>query len=315
MDSETMVTIIGAGTMGYALALVFAHSGSPVFLTDTNDKALKRGEELIRSALSTLAITQELRRPENDVLTRIKTSTNYRTFAKKCGLVIEAIVEDTEAKRKLYSEIVHHIGDKTIVASNTSYLDVFSLAPDSIQKRMLITHFFNPPYIVPLVEVVGGPMTDAAVIQEVLSFLKRAEMTPILLKKFVRGYIVNRLQRALGREVFHILDEGIAGPVEIDRAVKASLGIRLPILGVVKRFDHAGLDMTLRALQAPSIGLAKEDKVSPSILKLVEQGHLGIKSGKGFFDYSDKPLNEVISERDAKLIRVRKLLRTMSEIE
>ena len=314
MKEKTMVIIIGAGTMGYGLALVLAQGGSEVVLTDTNTAALARARELIHSTLSALESSNELNRSPEDILAQIKTASDYRAFARDADLIIEAIIEDVEAKRELFEEIVLHIGDRTIVASNTSYLDIFRIIPEKIQKRILITHFFNPPYIIPLVEVVGGSQTEPEMISVVVSLLKRAGMTPVLLRKFVPGYIVNRLQRALGREVLYMIDEGFADPEEIDLAVKASLGIRLPILGVVARYDHTGLDMTLRALKAPDIGLAKEDRVSPSVLELVEKGHLGIKSGKGFFDYGSKSLAELIRERDKKLLRVRQLLKEMREI-
>jgi 3-hydroxybutyryl-CoA dehydrogenase len=111
-----------------------------------------------------------------------------------------------------------------------------------------------------------------------------------------------------------MIDEGFADPAEIDRAVKASMGIRLPVLGVVARYDYAGLDMAVRALNAPPIGLATEDRLSPSLVKLVKQGHLGVKSGRGFFVYTSKPLSETLRERDIKLIQVRRLLRNMGEV-
>jgi 3-hydroxybutyryl-CoA dehydrogenase len=315
MDSEMVITIIGAGTMGHALALIFAQGGNRVFLTDISERILKQARELIRSHLKTLADSEELRETPDLILKRIETSTDYKTFVRESDLAIEAIVEEVEAKRKLFNEMADHIGNRTIVTSNTSYLNIFPLAPASIQKRLLITHFFNPPYIVPLVEVVGSPEVDPELISRVCHFLKSSGLTPVALKKFVPGYIVNRLQRALGREVLYMIDEGFADPEEIDHAVKASLGVRLPILGVVARYDHAGLDMAVRALKAPPIGLATEDRLSPTLLKLVEEGHLGVKSGKGFFDYSDKPLEELLRERDRKLLKVRRLLRDLGEIQ
>jgi len=316
MNSGWVVTIIGAGTMGHALALIFAHGGNRVFLTDINERVLKHARELIGSHLKTLADSEELRETPDLIMGRIETAIDYKTFVQKSDLAIEAIVEESEAKRKLFNEMCDHIGDRTIVASNTSYLNIFPLAPASIQKRLLITHFFNPPYIVPLVEIVGSSETDPEMVSRVFDFLKISGMTPIVLKKFVPGFIVNRLQRALGREVFYMIDEGFADPEEIDRAVKASLGIRLPILGVVARYDHAGLDMSVQAQKGPPIGLAtREDRLSPTLLKLVEQGHLGVKSGRGFFDYSNKPLSELLRERDMKLIQVRRLLRKMGEVQ
>jgi 3-hydroxybutyryl-CoA dehydrogenase len=300
--------------MGHALALVFAKGGNRVFLTDISNEVLAKARELIRSHLGTLAESQEPMDDPDVIMERIHTSTNYKEFARDSDLVIEAIIEEVEAKRTLFHELPHCVGERTVVASNTSYLNVFSLAPAALQERLVITHYFNPPYLVPLVEIVGGPETDPMIISQISDWLEGMGMVAVVLKKFVPGYVVNRLQRAIGREVLYMMDEGFAGPEEIDRAVKACLGIRLPVLGVVRRIDFAGLDMAVRALKAPSIGLATEDRLSPTLMRLVEHGHLGVKTGKGFFDYGDKPLAEVLKERDVKLIQVGRLLRRLGEI-
>lgn len=308
------MTIIGAGTMGHALALVFAKGGNRVFLTDISNEVLKKAGELIRSHLETLAEYKELMDAPDVIMERIHTSTDYKDFGRDSDLVLEAIIEDVEAKRTLFHELPHCVGEQTIVASNTSYLNVFSLAPAALQERLVITHYFNPPYLVPLVEIVGGPETNPMMISQISDWIEGMGMVAIVLREFVPGYIVNRLQRAIGREVLYMIDEGFASPEEIDRAVKACLGIRLPVLGIVRRIDFAGLDMAVRALKAPSIGLATEDRLSPTLMKLVEQGHLGVKTGKGFFDYSDQPLAQVLKERDAKLIQIGRLLRQLGEI-
>ena len=178
----------------------------------------------------------------------------------------------------------------------------------------MITHYFSPPYILPLVEIVGGPETDKEVVARAVQWLRSIRMTPVTLKKYVPGFIVNRLQRAVQREVLYMVDEGMADPIEIDKAVKATLGIRLPILGFFAKYDFTGLDMVARGLRAPSIGLANEERVSP-VMNLVEKGHLGVKSGKGFYDYSDRPLSGVLRERDVKLIEILQLLRKLGEVE
>ena len=129
------------------------------------------------------------------------------------------------------------------------------------------------------------------------------------------GFIVNRIQRAIGREILHMIDQGYAEPAEVDKAVKASVAIRMPIVGVFGRMDFAGLDMLMRAMQNPSIGLAVEDKVPPQLQELIDQGHYGgPRRGKGFFDYSHKPLPEILKERDMKMMKIRKLMEELGEI-
>ena len=308
------ITVIGAGIMGHALAIVFAKGGLEVFLTDIDRGKLDQARILIKSYLE-FSFSQGLvaESPEA-ILERIKTENTWESFAPKTDFIIEAIIEDVEAKRELFQRLARDIGPETIVASNTSYLDVFPLAPDSIQERLLITHFFSPPYLIPLVEIIGGPRTKPAAIDEVALLMKDMGMTPVTLKKFLPGFIVNRIQRAIGREALYLIDEGFAEPAEIDRAIKASMAIRLPVLGIFGRYDFAGLDMAVRALKAPSLGLASEDRLSPQLLKLVTDGHLGVKSGKGFYNYENRSPAEVFKERDAKLIKIIKILRELWEI-
>jgi 3-hydroxybutyryl-CoA dehydrogenase len=300
--------------MGHALAIVFARGGMDVRLVDVEERRLEQAVELIRAHFRSFGEARGEAGLAAAAVERVTTSTDWRPLVGNSSLVVEAIVENVEEKRNLFHEMAQWIGEKTILASNTSYLDVFPLAPDSLQGRFVITHFFSPPYIVPLVEVVGGPATDPGVVGQVAELMRGLGMVVATLKKFVPGFIVNRIQRAIGREALHMVDEGIAEPEEIDRAVKASLGIRLPVLGVFARYDFAGLDMAVNALKAPPIGLASEDRLSPTLLKLVEAGRLGVKSGKGFFDYGERPLAQVLEDRDRKLIRMRRIMEEMGEI-
>jgi len=308
------VAIIGAGIMGHALAIVFSRGGLEVFLTDIDRGKLDQARNLIKSYLE-FSFSQGLVEESSEtILGRIKTEITWESFARKTDFIIEAIIEDVKAKRELFYRLARDIGPETIVASNTSYLDVFPLAPDSLQDRLLITHFFSPPYLIPLVEIIGGPRTKPAVVDKVVGLMKDLGMTPVTMKKFLPGFIVNRIQRAIGREALYMIDEGFAEPAEIDRAIKASVAIRLPVLGIFGRYDFAGLDMAVRALKAPSLGLASEDRLSPRLLKLVTDGHLGVKSGKGFYSYENRPPAEVFKERDTKLIKIIKILRELEEI-
>jgi len=132
---------------------------------------------------------------------------------------------------------------------------------------------------------------------------------PVVLNKFIPGYIVNRLQRAMAREIFNLLDKGYASPEDIDVAVKSSLGIRIPVVGVVQRYDYTGLDLALTFEKNPSIHLVSKDVVPKTLSRLVEEGSLGVKTGRGFYDYSSKPMAEVLRDRDVKLIELLKFLK------
>lgn len=302
------VLVAGAGTMGHGLALVMARAGHEVCLLDVDEKILDRALSLIESHLNLLAEAgKDEGVPVSDLLKNIHPSTDRRALS-DADLVLESIVEDPEAKRAFYSEAARLCRPDAVVSSNTSYLDVFELAPPSVQERLLITHFYAPPYLIPLVEIVKGPETDRRLVEGMRGFLRRAGQKPIVLEKFIPGFIVNRLQRAMAREIFHLLDGGYASAEEIDRAVLASLGVRLPVLGVVKRYDFAGIDFALKVFHNPSIHLVNEDRPPKCLEELVSQKRLGVKSGRGFYDYEGMEMDEILHKRDRLLIRTRELI-------
>lgn len=302
------VVVVGAGAMGHGLALVMAKAGHEVMLMDLNQEILGQAMVLIQSHLVMLSELAQISEKSIPVITdRIHPGSQMEVLS-DADLIIESISEDPEAKRAFYAKAATLCGPEAIIASNTSYLNVFELAPESLQQRLCISHFFAPPYLIPLVEIVRGPATLHEVIDRMRSILLDAGQKPVVIEKFIPGFIVNRLQRALGREIFHLIDQGFAKPEEIDRAVLASLGIRLPVLGLVRRYDFAGLDFALKIYSNPSIGLMTEDRIPTVLQDLVSKGHLGVKSGKGFYDYKGKQLSEICEQRDRLLVQMREML-------
>jgi 3-hydroxyacyl-CoA dehydrogenase len=223
--------------------------------------------------------------------------------------VVEAISEDQRAKRELFYVLDRICPEKTIISSNTSYLNIFRFAKTSRPEKMLIAHWYVPPHLIPLVDVVKGPKTSTKTVETVKTLLRKLGKEPVVMEKFIPGYVVNRLQRAMAREIFYLLDNGYTSPEGIDRAVKNSLGIRIPVVGVVQRYDFAGLDLALTFEQNPSIHLVSKDRSPKTLIDLVKRGHLGVKSGKGFYDYSSRTVSEVYRERDMNLIKLMKFLR------
>ncbi|HSB04825.1 MAG TPA: 3-hydroxyacyl-CoA dehydrogenase NAD-binding domain-containing protein, partial [Thermodesulfobacteriota bacterium] len=242
------------------------------------------------------------------ILDRIHFSSSLEA-AGEVDLVIEAISEDPKAKKKLFQSLDRICPARTILASNTSYLNIFKLVKTNRAERILIAHWWAPPHLLPLVDVVKGPKTSMETVMTIKGVLLKLGKKPVVMNKFIPGYIVNRLQRAMAREIFHLLDEGYTSPEDIDTAVKSSLGIRIPVVGVVQRYDFTGLDLALSFDKNPSIHLVSRDVLPKTLSRLVKKGYLGVKTGRGFYDYSSKPIAEVLRERDVKLIELLKFLR------
>jgi len=309
IDRIRRVLVVGAGTMGHSIGLVFAQGGYEVDLVDMNEDILGKGLKLIQSNLRTLKdgkiVTPRL---IPKILGRIHPSTSLEV-AKKADLVIEAISEHPKAKKELFQTLDHLCPERTIFTSNTSYLNIFRLAKGIRPEKMLICHWYAPPHLIPLVDLVKGPGTSAMTIKTVKEILLKLGKTPVVMKKFIPGYIVNRLQRAMAREIFYLLDGGYATAEEIDRAVKSSLGIRIPVVGVVQRYDYTGLDLALAFERNPSIHLVSKDRRPKILERLVKNGYFGVKSGRGLYDYSSKRVEEVLRERDRKLIEMIKFFK------
>ncbi len=309
------VAVIGAGTMGHSLAQAFAQGGCNVWLNDVQEEILNRAKKLISSNLKTLADLRMLdAKQPAAILDRIQTTTKIETAAEKAQFVIEAIIEDAGAKKKMFAALDRFCPPQAILASNTSYLDIFKFVETGRPEKVLITHWFAPPHLVPLVEVVRGPQTSAETASTVKAFLIEMGKKPILITKFLPGFISNRLQAALRIESHFLLDNGYATPEDIDEASKASFGLRIPILGLMKREDFAGLDtvqrnMNNRLYQPPEVRGSSE-----TLDRLIEKGRLGVKTGSGFYDYQGRTAEELMRERDIKLIKLREFLRELGEL-
>jgi len=308
------VTIIGAGTMGHSLAQAFAQGGYQVWLHDLKEEILQKARRLISANLQTLLDLGLLSEEPAVILNRVRTTTNIKEAAQQADFIIEAIIEDETAKKEMFKILDEASPRQAILASNTSYLDIFKFVETKRPDKVLITHWFAPPHIVPLVEIVRGPETSKETVDTVKSLLLKLGKTPIVISKFLPGFIANRMQSALGNEVLFLLDNGYASPEDIDLATKASFGLRIPILGVVKRMDFTGLDLTQKVLQNAAYKVPPQRNRSEVVDRLVAQGKLGVKTGKGFYDYGGRSPEEIMRERDIKLIKLYEFLKQLGEL-
>jgi len=303
--SEQKVAVIGAGAMGPGLAQVFATAGHPVALYSRTEATLERAQATIAANLATVVrhgLVAEAEVPR--IIARIAATTSIAEAGEGAHLVVETVAERAEVKRAVFAELDAVCPPECLFTSNSSYLDVFALVPEGRLQCTVIAHWFLPAHIVPLVEVVKGEHTSPETVAAVVGLLEAVGRVPVVLERFVPGFCVNRLQRAIGREVFFLLDNGYITPEELDRAVKASIVPRAVVLGVVQRCDFTGLDLTLLNLQNPGYVEAPPDEEPRCLVEHVERGELGVKTGRGFYDYGDADLEEVLAARDEALLDV-----------
>lgn len=309
------VAVVGAGTMGHALAQVFAQGGYAVWLVDVDEAILAKARRMIASNLKTLAEAGCF--PEDEIpaaLDRIRTTTRTEEAGRDADFVIEAVIEDIATKKDLFKTLDRVCPAHAILASNTSYLNIFEFVETNRPEKVLIAHWFAPPHVVPLVEIVCGPQTSQATAATIRDLMVQLGKKPILINKFLPGFIANRLQSALTQEVLFLLDNGYATPEDIDEAAKNSFALRTPIVGLVQRFDYAGLDLTQKILRNRQYEPPRLIDHSPSVDRLVALGKLGVKTGCGFYDYGNSTTEEITKKRDVKLIKLRELLKEIGEL-
>jgi len=299
------VAVFGAGTMGSGIAQVFAAAGYKVVLYDTNPQAFQRATSIIKTNLETLiehGLVQE--NLVDAVLDNIQTTLSLEEAAADADIALECIVEKLEVKKELFYSIDKMCPERTIFASNTSYLNIFQVVPPRRLPNTAIAHWFAPAHIIPLVEVVRGDETKIETIQFLTELVKHIGKIPVVLEKYLPGFCINRIQRIIGREIFFLLDNGYITPQELDLAVKASIIPRSMVLGMVQRYDFTGLDLSAMNLENEDYLEAPFDNKPKSLIERVEKGDLGVKTGRGFYDYTGRKYEEVLKERDAQLLKV-----------
>jgi len=278
------ISVIGAGLMGHGIAQIFASKNYNVHLLDVKGELLSKAVENIRLNLSMMARKGVgLESGIDIIISRIKTTTNMGEATSDAQLVIEAVTENLELKQKVFQDLDQLCPPQTILATNTSVISITEIAAKARNRgRILGTHFWNPPYIIPLVEVVKGRETSEEAVETTYHLLKNAGKYPVKVMKDVPGFIGNRLQHALWREAISIVENGIADPASVDDVIKRGFGIRLPVLGPLENADMVGLDLTLAIHDYILKYINSSHSPSPLLREKVKRGELGFKTGQGF---------------------------------
>jgi len=312
------ILIVGAGVMGHGIAQTFAQAGYQVSLVDVIQKTLDRALGLIKSSLGTFTQEGLLAQSEiPEIIGRITLTTSLEEGAREADIAIEAVTENRELKKEIFAQLDKYCPRRALLASNTTALNIFDFVETSRPEKVLICHWYTPPQIIPLVDVIKGPRTSKESVKLMVRVLKKIGKKPLVMSKFISGYIVPRLQMALQREIHFLLDNEYATPQELDEAVKCGLALRMMVVGVVQRFDFGGLDLTVRNLENPYVQsqLTPLDYKPKTIFELFKQGHLGVKTGKGFYDYKGRSEAEIYRERDINLIRLLKAYKSLGKKE
>jgi 3-hydroxybutyryl-CoA dehydrogenase len=307
----TDIAVLGAGTMGHALALVFALGGHRVRLTDNDAATLARAPGLMQAALATLREGNEAPSAFDGAAldAAVSCHASLQETVAGAAIVVEAIVEKPEAKRALFIALDELLPEGTIIASNTSYLDPFALLPARRQAHAAIAHWYTPPYLVDLVDIVPGPATDPAVITTLVNLVTALGKQPVVFEKFLSGYIANRLQSALALEIYRLLDDGLATAEQIDRSIIHGLALRLPVLGQLMKADFTGLPMSALALANRTYEPPSPQGSSATLDRALAKGRTGVMAGAGLFDWGGRAPSDLFRERDRKLIAIKRAMR------
>ena len=300
------IAVIGAGLMGHGIAQVFAVKGHPVSLTDVNPDALGPALENIRANL-TLMAERGITSPGEvePALDRIETTTDSRTAVEGAAFVFEAALENLELKQKIFRDLDTWCAPAAVLATNTSVISITEIAQKSEHRERIVgTHFWNPPYLIPLVEVIRGDDTGDAAMDAAFDLLKNAGKHPVRVNKDVPGFVGNRLQHALWREAISIVERGIADPATVDECIKYGFGMRLPILGPLENADMVGTDLTFAIHDYILKHLERSPEPSPLLRQKVNEGDLGFKSGRGFQEWSEKDVEASRNRLKEYLLKV-----------
>jgi 3-hydroxybutyryl-CoA dehydrogenase len=304
MAEQEKLVVLGTGTMGHSIALSAALAGMSVNVWGQDQEDIERGRKGIAEKLQVLLRYDAIRSSESEAIKeRVTFTCELDECVRDATFLIEAIPEDLALKQEWFRSLDEQCPTNVILASNTSGLSPTDIALHTVHKeRMIVTHFWNPAHLIPLVEVVRGTYTSDATVDRTLALLHKMNKKPVVLKKEILGSIGNRLQFALFREAQNILEQGVATVEDIDAAVRYSIGRRLPVTGVFMSADMGGLDVFDSISNYLFPDLSTQQESLPTMRRLVDEGKYGQKNGEGFYRWTPEFSQKMNEERERELI-------------
>ena len=304
LEDIQQIAVVGAGLMGHGIAQEFAFAGYQVHLHDVSQAQVDAGMERIRDNLQ-IFMENDLAEPDqiDETLDRIHGSDQLETVGREADFVVEAVIENLPLKQEVFRQLDQICPPHTILASNTtaqmpSQIGMFTQRQD----KVLNTHYFNPPYLIPLVELIRSPKTSDETLQVAYDLMVKIGKTPAIIQKEVPGFVGPRLQAAVIREAFSIVERGIATAEDVDLVVRNSFGRRLSVAGPFQVFELAGWDLVLAAFEELYNDLNSSSEINPLLREMVEDDKLGVKSGRGFYEWTPERIEAIRNRMNRVLI-------------
>ena len=308
------VSVLGLGTMGHGIALTMASAGCEVrgydVSQDTRENVLRRIRTNVDQLIAMGVASERLFDKINE---RVVICDSEEEAVDGAQFVTEAVIENLSVKKELFHRLESLVEPTTILTSNTSSHPISEISQGMRHpERTIVTHWFNPPHIIPVVEVVPGNETSSETTQAAYGFLERIGKLPVRLNKELPGFLVNRVQIAMFREIWDLVERGVASPEDIDRAIRGSIGLRLAALGPLEIIDYAGWDVTAQVYQNLIPHQRRDTKLPPWIEQLIAAKRFGVKSGQGVFEHPPEDVVQKTALRDQTFLGILRVLEEMS---
>ncbi len=295
--------------MGHGLAVQFARHGARVSMVDHRQSNLDRALEQMRAAVEFLNDEGLADESAESVLDRIDPTLDTAEGVAGAELVIETVSEDLDVKHEVFGNVAAAAPDDAVLASNTSGIppsDIAAGVPEAAD-RVVVCHWWNPPYLLPLVEVVPGEATSEETVERATAFVEAVDRDPIVLNREVPGFVWNRIQFAVVRECVHLLEEGVASLEDIDAAVRDGYALRTAVVGPFETMDLAGVDLFETIADDLYPELSDADEAGDLFDEYVSDGRTGVDAGEGFYEYDEDP-DEVVERRNRRVAALRRAL-------